>query len=225
MGKLRPKHRNGFKQTSSSRCMAEVIITYENLYEILRREKYRTELQKIDETFYQDVVKYLQEKTAILDSQSKKQSIFASTEVEKTQTQLKNVLKILKELYEKRENKIIQFALFCSRSKSAQDTSTMLPEEFALYSSVKDTLDLYRDGLLNTILQSRMPSIQASDPKDLKGEEKTDSLSIQVLKDIPEFVGPDLAVYGPFKAGDYQELPQMIAQMLVDTEQAKNEST
>ena len=205
--------------------MPEVIITYENLYEILRREKYRTELQKIDETFYQDVVKYLQEKTAILESQSKKQSIFASTEVEKTQTQLKNVLKILKELYEKRENKIIQFALFCSRSKNAQDTSTMLPEEFALYSSVKDTLDLYRDGLLNTILQSRMPSIQPLDPKDLKGEEKTDSLSIQVLKDIPEFVGPDLAVYGPFKAGDHQELPQMIAQMLVDTEQAKNEST
>ena len=75
--------------------MPEVIITYENLYEILRREKYRTELQKIDESFYQDVVKYLQEKTAILASQSKKESIFASTEVEKTQTQLKNVLKIL----------------------------------------------------------------------------------------------------------------------------------
>src|SRR3989338_10163486 len=115
--------------------------------------------------------------------------------------------------------------MFCSRSKSAQDTSTMLPEEFALYSSLKDTLDQYRDGLLNTILQNRMPTIQPIDPKDLKGEEKTDSLSIQVLKDIPEFVGPDLAVYGPFKAGEKQQIPTMIAQMLIDTEQAKNETS
>ena len=92
--------------------MKEVIITYENLYEILRREKYRTELQKLDETFYKDVVKYLQEKRAILESQAKKDNIFASTELEKTQTQLKNVLKIIRELYEKRENKIVQFSLF-----------------------------------------------------------------------------------------------------------------
>ncbi len=205
--------------------MAEVIITYENLYEILRREKYRTELQKIDETFYQDVVKYLQEKTAILESQVKKQSIFASTEVEKTQTQLKNILKILKELYEKRENKIIQFAIFCSRSKNSQDTSTMLPEEFAFYSQLKETLDLYREGLLNTLLQNKIPSILIEDPKALKTEEKTNSLSIHVLKEIPEFVGPDLAVYGPFKAGETHELPAMIAQMLIDTEQAKNETT
>ena len=205
--------------------MPEVIITYENLYEILRREKYRTELQKIDETFYQDVIKYLQEKTAILESQSRKESIFASTEVEKTQTQLKNVLKILKELYEKRENKIIQFALFCSRSNNAQDTSTMLPEEFALYSQLKETLDNYRLGILNNILQNKLPSLSLSNPKDLKGEEKTDSLSIQVLKDIPEFVGPDLSVYGPFKVGEKQQIPTMIAQMLIDTEQAENETS
>ncbi len=205
--------------------MPEVIITYENLYEILRREKYRTELQKIDETFYQDVVKYLQEKTAILQSQSKKESIFASTEVEKTQTQLKNVLKILRELYEKRENKILQFALFCSRSKNAQDTSTMLPEEFALYTHLKDTLDNYRGGILNNLLQTKLPTVGRIDPKDLKGEEKTDSLAIHVLKDIPEFVGPDLSVYGPYKIGEKQELPRMIAEMLVNTEQAQNETS
>jgi len=204
--------------------MSEVIITYENLYEILRREKYRTELQKIDETFYKDVVKYLQEKTAILESQSKKDSIFASTELEKTQTQLKNVIKILKELYEKRENKIIQFALFCSRSRNAQDTSTMLPEEFALYTGLKETLDMYREGILTNLLQNRLPSIQIADPKDLKIEEKTDTLSIVVLHDIPEFVGPDLNVYGPFKQDETCQVPQSIAQMLINTEQAKNES-
>lgn len=205
--------------------MPEVIITYENLYEILRREKFRVELQRIDETFYRDVVKYLQEKSAILESQSKKSSVFASTELEKTQTQLKNVIKILKELYEKRENKILQFALFCSRSKNPQDISTMLPEELAFYNDMKNILDNYRDGILNNLLSSKLPSIAILEQKDLNIEEKTNTLTIVISNDLPEFVGPDLNVYGPFKKGEMQILPKNVADMLINTEQAKNETT
>ena len=124
--------------------MSEVLITYENLYEVLRREKYRTELQKLDLTFYQDVIRYLNEKEAILASQSKKDSIFASKELEKTQIQLKNVRKILKELYEKRESKIIQAALFASRSNMAQDTSMMLQEELSFYTELNKTFSTYK---------------------------------------------------------------------------------
>ena len=203
--------------------MPEVIITYENLYEILRREKYRVELQKIDETFYEDVVKYLQEKTAILESQAKKDSIFASTELEKTQTQLKNIIKILRELYERRESKIIQFALSSSRSKNVQDTSTMLPEEYSFYVQMKETLDVYREGILNNLLQKRLPTVDI--PKDLKTEEKPEEVTIQMKKDIPEFVGPDLVVYGPYKDGEKHKLPELVAQMLIQTEQAAHETS
>jgi len=156
--------------------MSEIIITYENLYEILRREKYRSELQKVDSTFYRDVVKYLKEKTAILESQAKKDSIFASTEVEKTQTQLRNVQKILKELYEKRENKILQFALFTSRSQNPQDTSNMLPEERAFYEKIKSVLDEHRDGILLNLLKNQSPVVVGIEQKDLKTEEKTDTI-------------------------------------------------
>lgn len=205
--------------------MPDIIITYESLYELLRREKYRADLQKIDETFYRDVVKYLQEKSAILESQSKKSSIFASTELEKTQTQLKNVIKILKELYEKRENKILQAAMFCSRSKNSQDTSNMLPEEFALYDSLKQVFDIYRNGILCNLLESKLPEIKPLEQKDLKTEDKTNNISLLMLSDLPEFVGPDLQVYGPFKKGDKQEFPRLVADMLISTEQAKNESS
>tara|TARA_Y100000310_G_C20350748_1_gene654221 strand:- start:41 stop:658 length:618 start_codon:yes stop_codon:yes gene_type:complete len=205
--------------------MKEVIITYENLYEILRREKYRTELQKLDETFYKDVVKYLQEKRAILESQAKKDNIFASTELEKTQTQLKNVLKIIRELYEKRENKIVQFSLFTSRSKNPQDTSTMLPEEQQFYHALKDTFDNYRAGILRNLLENKLPEIKKNQQKPLKIEEKTDSLHILILKDIPEFVGPDLEVYGPYTKDEKAKLPEMVAKLLIQTEQAKNENT
>lgn len=201
--------------------MAEVIITYETLYEILRREKYRIELQKLDESFYKDVVKYLEEKRAILDSQTKKESIFASTEVEKTQTQIKNVIKIIKELYEKRENKLVQFALFSSRSQNMQDTSTMLPEEYELYKKMKGALDEFREGVLIQLLQNKLPSLAFDEQKGLKIEEKTNSSTVEVLRDIPEFVGPDLGIYGPLKQGEHYALPDVVADMLIKTEQAR----
>ena len=59
------------------------IITYETLYEILRREKSRPELQELDDSFYRNLVKYIEEKKAILESQRKKESIFTSVEIQK----------------------------------------------------------------------------------------------------------------------------------------------
>ncbi len=208
--------------------MPDIIITYENLYEILRREKYRTELQKVDETFFRDVVKYLQEKTAILSSQSQKDSIFASTELVKTQNQIRNIQKILKELYEKRENKILQAALFSSRTQNPQDTSAMLPQELAFYRGLKDNLDTYRQGILYQILKNELPNLEIPDieveQKDLKTEDKTNTINVQILEDVPEFVGPDLEVYGPYKKDESLSLQENIAKLLIQTKQAKNEN-
>ena len=39
--------------------MADNIITYETLYDILRKEKYNQELQKLDNDFFERVLKYL----------------------------------------------------------------------------------------------------------------------------------------------------------------------
>ena len=60
--------------------MTDVIITYETLYELLRREKSRKELQKLDPNFYQRVTNYLEEKNIILKSQK-------DTEIIKTEKQ------------------------------------------------------------------------------------------------------------------------------------------
>ncbi|MDP3918474.1 MAG: hypothetical protein Q8Q35_01035 [Nanoarchaeota archaeon] len=208
--------------------MSDFIITYEKLYEILRREKYRTEIQEVTDTFFEEVVKYMGEKKAILDSQSQKDSIFASKELEKTQTQIKNVQRILKELYEKRENKILQTALFASRSDNPPDTSNMLPEELALFQELKGTLDSYRSGILINLLKNKSPQVDIShivvEQKPLKTEEKTNTLRIQILEDVPEFVGPDLQIYGPYPKESTLDIPDMIANLLIQTKQAKNEN-
>lgn len=198
----------------------EVLITYENLYDILRREKMRPELQKLSENFFTEVLEYLNNKKAILDSQQKKESIFASAEAEKTRTQMKNIQKILKDLYEKRESKILQQALISSRNSGSHDTSGMLPEEQVMFKSLLDQLNLYRGGILLNVLQCSLPDVKK--PKDLKtGSEKEDSsaLKIQIISDMPEFVGPDLNAYGPFKKDDTKELPADVAEHLINNKQ------
>jgi len=194
--------------------MAEVIITYETLYELLRREKFKKELQKLDDSFFKDTIKYLNEKNSILDSQKSKSSIFP-TEAKKTQIQLQNTIKILKELYERRESKIVGLALLSSRTKpSIQDMENMLKEEKEIYEALLNKLSYFRENILSNLLESKYPDLEKK-PKDIKSENKETTL-IRFLHPIPKFVGEDLEVYGPFEEHDVANLPQKIAQVLMD---------
>ena len=91
--------------------MTDGIITYEVLYDILRREKTRQEIQKLDDNFFDDIKKYIENKSSILKDLKTKSSIFAQKEIEKTEKELINIKKIVKDIYEKRESKITQLAL------------------------------------------------------------------------------------------------------------------
>ena len=100
----------------------------------------------------------------------------------------------------------------------------MLPEEYTFYSAVKGTFDQYREGILLQLLQTKLPSMEI-EQKALKIEEKTDSISVEILKDIPEFVGPDLNNYGPYQKDQKASVPEIVANLLIQTEQAKHEIT
>ena len=62
----------------------EVVITYETLFEILRREKTREELQKLPDNFHNDVGKYLSDKKQTMLSIANDQ--FSEIEQEKAQS-------------------------------------------------------------------------------------------------------------------------------------------
>src|SRR3989338_3323098 len=96
----------------------DVNITYDTLFELLRREKNREELQQLPETFFADVVIYLREKNNVL-SRNNDDNVFSAEEKEKTKGQLDNVKKIIKEFYEKRERKIMEMAIFKSRTNTS----------------------------------------------------------------------------------------------------------
>lgn len=200
----------------------EVIITYETLYEILRKEKYRQELQKLPDSFLHDVVKYVTEKAAILESQKSKESIFARKEIEATQKQLQNLKRIIKEIYERRETKIIQLAVYASRSDlKAKELANMLPEELNFYTALKEYLDHYRTSILSSILEGKIPEID--EPKELKTQKKQENLlkRIRFIHPVPSFIGTDLQTYGSFEKEDISNMPLKIANLLIKKQRAE----
>ena len=198
-----------------------ISITYEFLYELLRKEKFRKELQKLDENFFKDVINYLEEKKAILMSQEKKDSIFAPSNVQKTRKQLENLQKIIKEFYERRETKIIQLAVFSSRTNAPiQDYASMLEEEKEFYKTIVEELNNYRSSILKSLLEGKLP-IKGRNKKKQKDQEPVETKLIRFMQAIPQFVGDDLEVYGPFESEDISNLPTRVAEVLIKNNRAE----
>src|SRR3989344_3100626 len=198
--------------------MGDVIITYETLYELLRREKSRTKIQKLDKDFFNDIIGYIKDKKDILESQKSKENVFANKEVERTTKQLDSICRILKELYERRETKIINLALINSRSNSNVDLSVLLPDEVKFYESLKNNLDLYRDGILINVLEGKLPILE--EPKVIKSDFQNKIL-IRFINPVPKFVGSNGFTYGPFEDEDIANLPEDIAKLLIEKDRAE----
>ena len=198
--------------------MGDVIITYETLYELLRREKSRSEIQDLGNDFFGDVIKYIKDKKDILESQKSKDNVFASREIERTTKQLGSIYTILKELYERRENKIINSALLNSRNDSKVDVSVLLPDEIKFYESLRNNLNLYRKGILSSLLEGKLPVLE--EPKVIKSDFK-DKMLIRFINPVPKFVGSNGFSYGPFEEEDIANLPLDIANLLVEKERVE----
>ena len=93
----------------------EVNITYETLFELLKRERDTTDLQKLEPTFFNNFVDYLNEKRKML---GKEDALFSYDEKKKVEKQIDNARRIIKGIYERREKKVLNIALTKRRTKS-----------------------------------------------------------------------------------------------------------
>jgi len=213
----------------------DVNITYETLFDLLRREKTRAELQELDKKFFEDVVGYLNEKNKVLVEQKSKIDLFSSTEKEKTEKQIENIKKILKETYEKRESKIIDMALNKSRVPSIiVDNSVLLEEETRLFEQLVELMDDHRKGILLRVLEGELPlleekkasgAIPEKEPKKEQDIEKRktekNNKIVRFKNAVPSFVGTELEEYGPFEEDEIANLPSEIASLLVEKGRAE----
>ena len=185
--------------------MSEVNITYETLFEILRLEKTREQLQELDANFYRDVINYIKDKK---ESYSEDSS---------TSMQLKNVRKILEELYERREKKIINLALDKSRFDADTGKEIKLKEEKDMFDSMVTVFDNFRKGIIQNVINANGIEIAKSEQEGVKeNKPKLEGLKlVKFMHAVPKFVGSDLEIYGPFEKEDVANLPDKVATVLI----------
>lgn len=203
----------------------EIAITFETLYDLLMREKQREELLQLEPSFYQDVISYLQEKMRAWERIKQETDLFSLGERDKIEAELKNIRKVLKDLYEKREKKIIDTALNKSRVGHALDATNLLDEERKFFDSIVNVMDRFRKGVLLNLFKMEMPNVSAEvlgvsidEKKEIKQKE---TRMIRFLHAVPKFVGSDLAIYGPFDENDVGNLPKDVSQVLINKKRAE----
>ncbi|HIH31581.1 TPA: DNA replication complex GINS family protein [Candidatus Woesearchaeota archaeon] len=196
-------------------------VNYDLLFDLLRYEKNKDDLQALDKSFFSSLIDYLQSKESILlNSQTK------PAEREITRIQLNNVKKLIAELYDRREKKIINLALY--KIKTGSDiiaTGSMLDEEKMFFDSICLVLSKYKSSILDNILDNKMPFAETMAFPEQKARNEPKKLSaiasLRFIKPVPKFLGADLEPYGPYDEQDIASLPRDIAEVLIHKQHAE----
>ena len=200
----------------------EMVVSYETLFELLRREKERDELQKLHSSFFDDVASFIVEKKNSLDNDQTQLGGFN----EQGKRELENLKRILSNLYEVREKKIVSMALDKSKTKSSIiDTSLFLKDESKLFDEIVMLLDRSREMILVNVSNGQLPkeldvkeeakhSNQAEEKKESEEKENRTKM-VRFVHSVPKFVGKELEEYGPFEEEDVASLPAEISNVLV----------
>lgn len=175
------------------------MITYQDIYEAAKKERYSESLQPIPKTFVKDVAKYLKEKR---ESTSKERDVFSEV-ILKNKKQLENAITLFQELLRRRRKKILNLVLIASETGiSKQDFDNMLLIEKELFEELMKCVDR-SDKILNSFLNGDKPE-----------DEKVNSVII-FLEDIDKFVEPNGEVLGPYEKGQIANLSKEVAVILV----------
>ncbi len=182
------------------------MITYNDLYEALRRERYSEQLQKLGKGFVQEVSTYLKEKKAI----SEKSGNLFSDAVSKTKKQFENAITMFKELMLRRKKKLLNLAFVAAETGiSKRDYENMLVFEKELFDKIMESMET-GDKKLTQMLNGQ------------EQETRKKNKLITFLNDTEEFLGLDGEKLGPFKKGDAANLPVEIANILIVDNKAED---
>ncbi|MEM2089576.1 MAG: hypothetical protein QXL88_00565 [Candidatus Pacearchaeota archaeon] len=175
------------------------MITYQEIYDILRKEKYSETLQELPKDFFKELASYIEEKRKLL---SKDSTLFSDT-LTMTRKQLENVLAMIKELFAIREKKVLNLAFTAAHTGvSKRDTESLLEHEQELFSMVVKKIE-ENQKLIKQKLEGNF-------------EEKIfKNLFIRFEQDVPAFLTSDGNELGPFSAGEVANLPREIAEILI----------
>jgi len=175
------------------------MITYNDIYEASRKERYSEQLQPLSKNFIRDVAEYLKDKKELA---SKEGDSFSEV-ILKTKKQLENAMTLFKELMLRRRKKILALVLIAAETGiSKQDFENMLNLEKELFENLMKCIDSSDKGL--------------SEQLNGKKEEEQNNEMVIFLENVNEFVGINGEKMGPYEKGDIANIPKEISKILID---------
>ena len=179
------------------------MITYQEIYDLLRKEKYNEALQDIPKKFLKELSNYLSEKKALVEK-NKEGGLFDDT-IKITRKQLENAQAVIKELISLREKKVLNLSFTAAQTGvSKRDTENLLDHEKELFEITIKQLEENEKNVLNILEEG-----QVKEEKDLK------NLFIRFKQETPSFLDSSGIELGPFKEGEVANLPKEIANILI----------
>lgn len=183
------------------------MITYNEIYEAARKERYSEQLQSLSKNFITNVAEYLKEKK---EMSSREDDTFSDM-ITKTKKQLENAITLFNELKRTRRRKILNLVLIASETGiSKRDFDNMLDFEKELFEDIMKCIDT-SDKRLGEIISNGNGNVKK------KEDENT---MVSFMTDVDEFLGMDGEMMGPFKKSQIANLPKQIAQILIDDKKA-----
>ncbi len=174
------------------------MLTYNDLYELLRKEKYSETLQPVDKSFLVDFSEYMKN----LRKEANVESDLFSNSASDSKKQLENSIAIFKGLILRRKKKLLQLVFV------AAETGIMKRDYENMFDFEKKTFDSFVKALeegdksLSLILNGRQDNISAYK-------------MIIFNENIEQFVDMGGNVIGPFKKGDLVNLDGKVCDILV----------
>ena len=182
------------------------MITYNELYDALRKERYSEQLQPLPKNFVKEVSAYLKDKKEIAN---KKDDDFSDT-ILKTKKQFENSIAIFKELMLRRKKKILDLAFVAAETGiSKRDFENMLSVEKECFDGIMKSLEK-GDKKISEILKG----------SDEDGDKKKNKMVV-FIEDTEEFLDLEGNKLGPFKKGEVANIPEEISNILIVDKKAE----
>lgn len=181
------------------------MITYNDIYEAARKERYSEQLQPIPKNFIKEISDYLREKK---EAAMKGNGDFSDGAV-KMKKQLENAVTLFRELIIRRRKKILGLVLIASETGiSKQDFENMLQIEKELFEEIMKCVE-GSDKKLNELINGGI-------------EEKTvENSLILFIDNVESFVGMNGEKMGPYDKGQIANIPKEIAKILVQSNKSE----
>lgn len=179
------------------------MLTYNDIYETLRKEKYSESLQQLSKKFIKEFKEFLQER----QNQAGNSSDIFSESSQKTKKQLENAIALFKEIILRRKKKILNLAFVATETGiMKRDFENMLEIEKETFDILVKTFE-NQDKEITKMLQNNE-------------EKKERNKMILFTQEVKEIIDGEGKTIGPFKVGELANLNTEIANILVENEKA-----